>query len=311
MSLADLPQVVVTVLNWNGRDDTLACLDSLQAVCYPNFGVIVVDNGSSDGSVAAIHHRFPNQAVIETGENLGFAGGNNVGLRYARERGADYALLLNNDTEVASDFLALLVDVIDADPSIGVVGPTIYYHDPSDVIWSAGGGIDWRRGDSYMIGLDQREDDAGWALREVDFISGCALLVRMSALDRVGDLDERFFAYYEETEWCVRIQRGGYRIVHVPESRVWHKIPLQDGRAKSPSVHYYMTRNRLLFLKATGVGIGVWMHTLLEYARTLSSWTLKPKWRCKRTQRKVMIWAIVDACRGKWGRLTRPFDVGA
>jgi GT2 family glycosyltransferase len=309
--MSELPWVVVTVLNWNGRDDTLACLDSLQDVCYPNYRVIVVDNGSSDGSVAAIHHRFPDQTVIETGENLGFAGGNNVGLRYARECGADYALLLNNDTEVTPDFLSLLVDAIDEDPSIAVVGPTICYRDPADVIWSAGGGIDWKRGSSHMIGLDQREDDAEWTLREVDFVSGCALLVRLSALDEAGYLDERFFAYYEETEWCVRIHRTGYRILHVPEAKIWHKIPFQDGRAQSPIVHYYMKRNRLLFLKATGVGIGAWIHTLLmEYARTLSSWTLRPKWRGKRAQRRAMVWAIADACRGKWGKLTRSFDVG-
>ena len=162
-----------------------------------------------------------------------------------------------------------------------------------------------------MIGLDQRQDNAEWALREVDFVSGCALLVRMSALDEVGYLDERFFAYYEEAEWCVRIHRAGYQILHVPQAKIWHKIPPQDGRARSPAVHYYMARNRLLFLKATGAGIGAWMHTLLlEYARTLSSWTLNPKWRCKRAQRTAMIWAIADACRGQWGKLTRSFDVG-
>ena len=295
------PRVVVIVLNWNGKDDTLACLESLEQVTYPNFETIVVDNGSTDGSVAAIRAGFPSQAVIETGENLGFAEGNNVGLRHARERDADYALLLNNDVVAAPDFLTHLLQVIDADPSIGVVGPMIYYHDLPDTIWTAGGRIDRSRGQSFMIGIDECPNDDEYITREVDFVSGCALLARISALEKAGDLDARFFMYYEETEWCVRIRRAGYRILHVPQAKIWHKIQPDDGRAKSPLVHYYMTRNRLLFLKATGAGLLPWLHTLLaKYLRTLLSWTFKPRWRGKKTHRRMMIRAIGDAFRGRW-----------
>ncbi|HDD24662.1 MAG TPA: glycosyltransferase family 2 protein [Chloroflexi bacterium] len=298
------PHVVIIVLNWNRKDDTLACLESLRQVTYPDFETVVVDNGSTDGSVPAIRARFPGQPVIETGENLGFAEGNNVGLRYARERGADYALLLNNDVEVAPDFLTRLIEVIDADPSIGVVGPMIYYFDLPDTIWSAGGHIDWARGRSSMIGVDERHNERSHITREVDFVSGCALLVRMSALEKAGDLDSRFFMYYEETEWCVRIRRAGYRIMHVPQAKIWHKIK-PNARADSPLAHYYMTRNRLLFLKATGAGVRSWLYTLLcEYLRTLLSWTLRPKWRGKKPQRRMMLRAIEDALQGRWGQLS-------
>jgi GT2 family glycosyltransferase len=294
--------VMVIVLNWNGLTDTLDCLTSLREVDYPAYEIVVVDNGSSDGSVPVIHERFPAVTVLENEANLGFTGGNNVGLRYALMQGADHALLLNNDTLVAPDFLRLLVDGVEADPLVGIAGPTIYYHEQSDVIWSAGGAIDWHRGSTRMVGLDERDNGQfGTKPRRVDFVSGCCMLVQRAVLEQVGLLDERFFAYYEETEWCVRAKREGVEIVHVPDAKVWHKIsPLIQS--DSPIVHYYMTRNRLLFLASTEAGLRAWIHTLVtEYLRTLLSWTLRPKWRYKREQRQMMLRAIGDAWRRQWG----------
>jgi GT2 family glycosyltransferase len=128
------------------------------------------------------------------------------------------------------------------------------------------------------------------------------MLVRRAVLEQAGLLDERFFAYYEETEWCVRAARSGYKIVHVPLARMWHKIS-PSVQADSPLVHYYMTRNRLLFLKATGAGLKAWLHTLIaEDLRTLISWSVRPRWRCKQAQRRAMFQAIVDAWQGHWGK---------
>lgn len=297
-----LPRVVVIVLHWKGLADTLACLDSLSRLAYPACEVVVVDNGSTDGAATAIRAAFPWCTVIQNEENLGFAEGNNVGLCYAGQQAADYALLLNNDTEVDPEFMNHLIAAIDSDPAVGVVGPTIYYHERPDVIWSAGGQIDWRRGTAGMVGMDGKENGQ-YCVREVDFVTGCALLVRMAALKRTGTLDARFFAYYEEAEWCVRIQRAGYRILHVPQARIWHKIPPGDGRAASPTVHYYITRNRILFLMATGAGLRPWVYTLLfDYSRTLIAWTLRPRWRGKRAQRAAMLQALGDAWRGRWGK---------
>jgi len=300
-------QVCIIVLNWNGRVDTLACLASLSQLDYPARTIVVVDNGSSDDSVTAIRTAYPQVTLIETGENLGYAGGNNVGLRYAMAQGADYALLLNNDTVVDPTFLRILMDAAEADPTVGIAGPTIYYHERPDVIWSAGGAIDWQRGSTWMVGLDERDEGQfGTEPRTVDFITGCAILVRRTVMEQVGLLDERFFAYYEETEWCVRAARAGYKILHVPLARMWHKIS-PSARADSPLVHYYMTRNRLLFLKATGAGLGAWLHTLIaEYLRTLISWSVRPKWRCKQAQRRAMLQAIGDTWRGRWGKSTSP-----
>ncbi|RLC78223.1 MAG: hypothetical protein DRJ03_25585 [Chloroflexi bacterium] len=158
-----------------------------------------------------------------------------------------------------------------------------------------------------MLGLNERDTGQfGDTPREMDFVTGCALLVKRDVLQRVGLLDDRFFTYYEETEWCVRARRAGFKIVHVPTAKMWHKIPL-DARESSPLVHYYMTRNRLLFLRVSRAGLRPWFHTLVgEYLHTLLSWTLLPKWRLKRPLRGVMVRAIVDAGRGQWGKLPAP-----
>jgi GT2 family glycosyltransferase len=127
-------------------------------------------------------------------------------------------------------------------------------------------------------------------------------LIKTSVVAQAGQLDPRFFAYYEETEWCVRVARAGFKILHVPTAKIWHKIS-PAARVASPTVHYYMTRNRLLFLGAAQAGWRAWGHTLFrEYLRTLVSWTLRPKWRGMRAQRNMMIWAIRDYFTGRVGR---------
>jgi GT2 family glycosyltransferase len=241
------PSVVIIILNWDGLADTLACLGSLSHLDYPAYEILVVDNGSQDGSPAAIREAYPQVQVIETGENLGYVGGNNLGLEYACARNAAYALLLNNDTEVSADFLSKMVELAEADSKIGVVGPTIYYAERGDMIWSAGGKLDWRSGLTLLDGMDQIDrGQYGEAPRLVDFVTGCALLVKIPVVKDVGKLDSRFFAYFEENEWCVRVTQAGYKIYHLPTAKIWHKIS-PDHREHSPQVYYYMTRNRLLF----------------------------------------------------------------
>jgi len=305
------PEVAIIVVNWNRVQDVLECLDSVKKIQYPNFQVIVVDNASSDGSVAAIRQKFPEVCLIESKENMGFVEGNNIGLKTAAAQGAAYALLLNNDTLVAPDFLGCLIDVAESDPKIAVVGPTIYYAGSAghpvegspNIVWSAGGAIDRKRGTTRMLGLD--EDDSGQfgqQPRLVDFVTGCALLVKMAVLAETGLLDARFFAYYEETEWCVRIRSKGYHILHVPGSKIWHKIA-RDERSASANVRYYMTRNRLLFLLLSGAAWQSWVHVLIfEYLRTLLAWQIGPKWRDKKEMAQVMRQGVGDYFSGKFGK---------
>ncbi len=301
-----LPRVAIIVLTYNGLADTLACLASLEELDYPyeRYRVVVVDNASHDGTPAAVRAAFPDVVVIENGANLGFAAGNNVGLRYALAQGYDYALLLNNDTEAAPDMLTELVTAAEADPCAGAVGPIIYYHAAPTRVWSAGGWIDWERGISRMEG--EVEDRGQFtATREVDFVTGCAMLLRRAALERVGLLDERFFMYFEETEWCVRARRAGFRMLFAPRAKLWHKIPM-NARFDKEYLAYYMTRNRLLFLRATGARPGTWFNALvLQDLRTYLSLCLRPKWRARRG-RVGMRLAWLDFWRGRFGRLETP-----
>lgn len=295
-----MPRALIVIVCYNGIEDTLACLASLAQVCEPRPDILIVDNASSDQTPARVRSAFPAVRVIETGANLGFAGGNNVGLRYALEQGYDYALLLNNDTEVAPDFLERMLQVAESDPAIGVVGPTITYYERPDLVWSAGGAINWRQGHSVMEGGKPPEAYLAGGVRDVDFVTGCAMLVTRAAMERAGLLDERFFMYYEETEWCVRIARAGFRIVYAPEPRVLHKIPL-NARFDKEYLAYYMTRNRLLFLRSTAAPLSTWFRALiLQDLRTFVSLVVRPKWR-KRAGRQGMLHAWLDFWRGRFG----------
>jgi GT2 family glycosyltransferase len=295
------PSVSIIILNYNGREDTLACLRSLEHLTYPNAQVVVVDNGSTDGSVEAFRAQHPGFRLVETGANLGFTGGNNLGIKSALDQGADYVMLLNNDTIVAPDFLEVMVDAMETNPQVGVTGPTIYYYDSPETIWSAGGGIDWSRGLTWMIGLDEVDKaQFGLSPRPVEFVTGCAILARRGVWEKVGLLDERFFMYYEETEWCVRSRRAGFEIMHIPTAMVWHRISTAQ-RAASTRTYYYMTRNRLLFLYRSHVGLRTWANTLIELTRTFVSWSVRPKWQDRRHLRGVMVRAVTDFTLGRFG----------
>ncbi len=297
------PAVSIIVLNYNGREDTMACLRSLEHLTYSRVTTIMVDNASSDGTADAVRRLYPNVTVMETGTNLGFTGGNNVAIRYALEHGADYILLLNNDTIVAPDFLNVMVEVMEQDKSIGVTGPMIYYHNNPETIWTAGGVIDWKHGTTSMIGLNQMDmSQFGLSPTTVDFVSGCALLARREVWEKVGVLDDKFFMYYEETEWCVRASRAGFKIALVPMAMIWHKISIEE-RATSPRTYYYMVRNRLLFLHKTGAGYQTWAYTVFEYIRTYMSWSLRSKWQDRRHLRGTMVQAFRDYSRGRFGKL--------
>ena len=191
---------------------------------------------STDGSVDAVRSAFPGVRIIELDRNLGYPGNNNVGIRAAVESGADWVFVLNEDTVLAPDCVAQLVEEGQRDPRIGVVGPMVYHHDEPDVIQSAGGGFT-RFWQEFHRG--QNEPDRG-QFREpspVQWISGCAILVRRGVIETAGLLDERFFIYWDETEWCVRAGKAGWRIVHVPAAKVWHKGVQRDYRPK-PYVTY-------------------------------------------------------------------------
>ena len=253
------PRVAIVIVNWNGKEVTLECLRSLRAVPYANRTIIVVDNGSTDGSREAITGEFPGATVLAMASNLRFAGGNNAGMRHALEVGAEFVLLLNNDTVVAPDFLNCMVERMQSDPAIGIVAPAIYYHDAPDRFWFAGGRISLWLGTAWHTGI--REVDRGQynAARAVDYASGCCILIRRSVVDRIGMLDESFYMYGEDADWSMKTRRAGYSIVFEPRAKVWHKLSVSAGGHLS----FYKMKNKFLSNFRFFARYASWYHWLV------------------------------------------------
>lgn len=293
------PRVISVILNTNRRDDTLACLASLAANRYPNHTALVLDNASTDGSVDAIHAAFPDARVLRLEANLGYAGNNNVGIAEALADQAAWVFVLNEDTVLAPDCLGRLVEAGEADERIGIVGPMVYHHDEPNIIQSAGGRIG-RFWDSSHLAQNMPDVGQFPAVHPVDWISGCAILVRRSVIEQVGMIDARYFYFWEETEWCLRASRAGWRIVHEPRAQLWHKGVRRDYRP-NPTVTYYATRNKLLTLTKHHAPVLVRVMAWVQIARTLASWTVKPAWRDMRGHRWAMWRGATDFLRARWG----------
>ena len=243
------PSVTVIVLNWNGKVDTLECLGSLAKLDYPNFKIVVVDNASSDNSVVEIRAKFPEVVILETGDNLGFAGGNNVGIRWALQDGTDYILILNNDTIVAHDLLNAFVSAAKQQKDKAVLGAKIYFFDTPDMIWFAGGV--WVKEQNKFIHLGWKQHDCSdfANISETDYITGCAMFIHADIFNDIGLLDEKFFLVYEETDWCYRAKARGYKCLVIPEAKLWHKVSASFGGSTSPIVRYFSVRNKLFWGK--------------------------------------------------------------
>jgi GT2 family glycosyltransferase len=307
------PALAVIVLTWNQRDLTLDCLESIFALNYPlqQLEVIVVDNGSSDGTARAIRERYPAVTVVENGENLGFAEGNNVGIQHALQGNAEYVMLLNNDTVVDPDMLACLLAAMEAHSGVGIVGPKmLYYHQPG-VIWCAGNQINWHTGTTIRLHAEQTDNGLDDSPQEVDFITACGACFRRQVIEEIGLLDSRFFIYYEETDWCHRAREAGWRVLYVPSARLWHKVSAAMG-TKTPATEYYMSRNVLLFLAKHRRGLPRLQSLLWAAGRSFlaaAAYTVKPHGGLRLPHRNARLFALRDAAQGRWGKMGR--DVAA
>jgi GT2 family glycosyltransferase len=244
-------QIYCIVVNWNGWRETLRCIASLRTAAFPQRQIVVVDNGSTDESLTRLSAALqpPRERLIAVGANLGFTGGANVGLRLALDEGVPYALLLNNDATVAPDCLATLLDAAEQQPEAGFLGPRILWNADRGRIWSAGISVTWRQA-AFDDHRDEPDGARHAARRIVDGLSGCALLVRRSVLERVGLLDERYFAYYEDLDWCLRGARAGFSSLYVGDAVAYHAGSATAnrgaGRSQSTFINYYGARNALL-----------------------------------------------------------------
>ncbi|CEL25132.1 glycosyltransferase family 2 protein [Methanobacterium formicicum] len=286
------PRVSIVVLNWNGWEDTIECLESLFQINYPNFDVILVDNASEDDSLEKIRdycsghlpvkssffnynsHNKPitvyeyyvtfkkdkrplknenltnkHITLIKNSENRGFPGGNNVGIEFALEFfDPDYILLLNNDTVVDENFLGELIKNGDSN-DVGILGPKIYFYDEPQTIWSAGCKISWKLSRGIQIGTNEADKGQYDEIKEVEYVSGSAFLIKTEVIKRIGLMDEEYFLYFEESDWTLRANQEGFKSLYIPTSHIWHKVSRSGGGISNPIGLYYITRNRWIFMR--------------------------------------------------------------
>lgn len=247
--LTNRPKIAVIVLNWNGKQDTLACLESLEKLSYSHYEVIIVDNGSSDGSPSAIRKNFPQHLLIENGRNLGFAEGNNVGIRTAMSHNADLFFLLNNDTIVAPDLLDRIVEMAASCPEAGIFGAKICRFDQRQIIDHLGGMWNRKNGTFTFVGMHCQEKEEEWQKpQEIDYVCGAGLAVKRNVIETIGYLDPRFFLIWEESDFCFRAHSAGFKVMTCPQAKLWHKISASFVGGKVHST-YFWWRNRLLWIE--------------------------------------------------------------
>lgn len=247
------PSVWVIVLTWNRLEAVITCVLSLNALRYPNFHVVVVDNHSEDGTVERLRAAFPRLDLIVNERNLGYTGGNNVGIRHALAHGADYVLLLNNDTAVHPDLVDELVRVAESDPTIAVVGAKNMCWNRPGLVWAAWGEVSYGATLTRVFGWHVPDREHYRMVRDVGHVVGCGYMWRRAALEQIGLLDTNFFGYHEDVDWCHRARRAGWRVVFAGGAIVYHAGSLsarisEEGKPSIP-IMYFLGRNGVLFTR--------------------------------------------------------------
>lgn len=264
-------KVFVVILNWNRPKDTLECVESVRRLRVEGYkiNVVIVDNASTDESVDKFNKLKGNSRhvtgrkykleVLKNEENLGFAGGNNVGIEYSLKHGADFVLILNNDTRVHPDLMVRFIEVAKRISDFGAASPKIYFEkgfefhkarykksDMGRILWYAGGEIDWDNVYGKTRGVDEVDKDLYNKIEDTDFATGTCMFISRKALEDVGLFDKKYFMYYEDTDLSVRIKKSAFKILYVPQAIVWHKVAQSSGIGSELN-DYFITRNRLLF----------------------------------------------------------------
>lgn len=258
-----MDQVTIVIVNYEGQADTRECLMSLMDIKHSQFEVtiLVVDNGSVQNFKLPKSLQKKNIEVVRSQANLGFTGGNNLGMWYARENyNPDYILLLNNDTTVDPSFLEAMVQFSKDHLDVGMIGSKIYFSkgrefhaasyslaEKGKVIWFAGGSIDWPNLVAFHRGVDEVDRGQFDHIFETDFITGCSLLIPRTVFEKIGYLEKNYFLYLEDVDYCLRAQQAGFKLAICSESIVWHKNAGSSGGSGSETQVYYQTRNRLYF----------------------------------------------------------------
>jgi GT2 family glycosyltransferase len=294
------PKVTIIIPNWNGRQDTLECLASIEKLNYPqeSFETMVVDNGSTDGSVEAIRNKFTDVDLLVLERNYGYAGALNRGIEKSK---AKYVLCINNDTVLDTDLLRSLVDVAESETKAAVVGPKVYFYDRKDVIQKVYGKIDGKTLELINVGSGEKDQGQYDEVREVECCVFCAVLIKREVFEDMGPLEERFFHLYEDNDFYLRCKRMGYRCFYVPKAKIWHKGS-KSLKGESPQVIYYFTRNwRLLRSKFSPFSIFEHFKNLRFMVSSLGLMFIDAG---KKREYRAVALGIFDYYRGRFGQRT-------
>ena len=248
------PKVSIIILHLNNIPCLVDCISSLNKISYPNFDIFVVHNGAKSNALPDALTQLSQHIaeIIDTGHNIGFAGGNNVGIRRALEKGADYILLLNDDTEVGKDFLSLLVESAEKRQDAGMFGPRIFLFDQPDKIWFDGAIFDPEQSQITFLRAGEKGEGLQETVTESDFITGCAVLVKRNLLEEIGLLNDFYFIYWEDVDWGLRAIKAGVGNLVVHNAHIWHKVTISMGGFQSPRTVYHKVRSHLVFTKSHG-----------------------------------------------------------
>lgn len=238
--MSSFPKIAIIVLNYNGQDCLLNCLSSLDATPYPNKQIIVVDNASLDTSFIQARQKFPHYVYLQNTVNLGFAAGINIGIREALRYKADWCLLFNNDATADRHLLSVLIEESANHPEAGLLCPLIM-KPHSDDIWFGKGRLNFFRMRAQHISPSKK--DLSQTTYSSEFLTGCALFIRCTVLEKIGLFDESFFLYYEDADFCLRAKKAGFETLMVPAARVWHSEKSQSN----PKKLYYLVLSGLFF----------------------------------------------------------------
>ncbi|MFC3879729.1 glycosyltransferase family 2 protein [Algoriphagus namhaensis] len=287
-------RVAIILVNWNGLDFTRSCLDSLRKVDFPDFQVFVVDNASQNKEAEVLKSAFPEIELIQSRKNRGFTGGNNLGIQAALDQAFSHVLLLNNDTLVEPDFLKKMMETMQSDPNLGVVQPMICFLHDRGKIWSAGG--KWNSLFCRAMTLGDRKKLDGYEIKSnnLDWATGCALLISKKALEAVGTLDDNFFAYFEDVDWSLRIRKAGFEIALCEAAKIYHEAGASSKQkgsegTLSPRVFYFHARNQFYLIRKHSGGAHYFLAVIYHSFRFLA-------------------WMVYFCLRGRFKKLNAVFN---
>ena len=267
--------IAIILVNYNGLSDTIECIESIKLSTFKNYKIIIIDNASTKDSFTDFEKKYSDEVIfIKSKENLGFAGANNVGIKYAIDNGYTHVMLLNNDTVIDPSLIDNLL-MYSNDETI--VTPKMYYYSNKNMIWYGGGEINKDTGKAIHEHIDESDNDEK-NVKECTFTTGCCMMINVNIIKKIGMLSEEYFMYCEDTDYCLKALNNNIKILYNPNAKLWHKFSKSTGGSLSPFSVYYMTRNRFIYIKKYEEYFSkkaYWFTLFSRYVRIIQYWIRK------------------------------------